>query len=480
MTGDAVLREVRPLARIPVVLLNVRSTLPTSSWTVHFVHGPRNTNAVTASPPLAAALASGGLRLRRYTIGGLEQDESLDRHVHFNYQKTPEFWRAFAAPMLLLFEPDTVMCPQPHVPLREFSQYAFVGAPWGAYASGLLPAWCNNLEHCVGNSGFSLWRRDVIAEVLSAPRTSSPCTLSAPCHPYSMRCAYACCGFVHCTLRCTERLSAAQCAVDANEPAHSAQAIGNETVSSLAPLVIDYLKARPSTFALALAFAFALVFALALALALTLSFDLALALASLQPQPQLQPNPKPSPKPHQAPPRRGKRAGPGMGSQKAMLLGRAGLARKGIKMSTIEASTRLHTTTAAPCAPAPLRYYTTAPLRHCATASLGQVVMNKWGVDIYMSTVLQSLRHHGRLPIPAVPPASFAAKFSVETVYKDDEHARVGTHKPYRFLNTTKLRRLMRNCPPVRKLLSATAKEDASADSRMAKGEQVMLASLAD
>ena len=55
----------------------------------------------------------------------------------------------------------------------------------------------------------------------------------------------------------------------------------------------------------------------------------------------------------------------------------------------------------------------------------------------------------------------------------------MGTHKPYRFLNTTKLRRLMRNCPPVRKLLSTTAKEDARADSRMAKGEQAMLASLA-
>jgi hypothetical protein len=196
LTGDAVLREVRPLARIPVVLLNVRSTLPTSSWTVHFVHGPRNTNAVTASPPLAAAITSGGLRLRRYTIGGREQDESLDRHMHFNYQKTPEFWRAFAAPMLLLFEPDTVMCPQPHVPLREFSRYAFVGAPWGAYASGMLPAWCNNLEHCVGNSGFSLWRRDVIAEALCTG-TSSPCTL---CTLPPLLCTLRLCVLRLCTL----------------------------------------------------------------------------------------------------------------------------------------------------------------------------------------------------------------------------------------------------------------------------------------
>ena len=105
--------------------------------------------------------------------------------------------------------------------------------------------------------------------------------------------------------------------------------------------------------------------------------------------------------------------------------------------------------------------------------------MNKWGVDIYMSTVLQTLRHHGRLPIPAVPPAPLAASFSVETVYEDDEHAPVGTHKPYRFLNTTQLRRLMHNCPPLRTLLNTTANEAASADTRMAKGEQAMLASLA-
>jgi hypothetical protein len=45
------------------------------------------------------------------------------------------------------------------------------------------------------------------------------------------------------------------------------QAIGNETVSSLAPLVIDYLQASPSTIALALALAFALTLSVGLALA---------------------------------------------------------------------------------------------------------------------------------------------------------------------------------------------------------------------
>eukprot|EP00964_Phaeocystis_antarctica_P059627 scaffold35427_cov35-Phaeocystis_antarctica.AAC.1 len=297
LTGDAVLREVRPLARIPVVLLNVRNTLPTSSWTVHFMHGPRNTNAVTASPPLAAAIVSGGLRLRRYTIGGREQDESLDRHVHFNFQKTPEFWRTFAAPMLLLFEPDTVMCPQPHVPLLEFSRYAFVGAPWGAYASGLLPAWCNNLEHCVGNSGRALH---------PAPRRPAPSLHPATPALHVALMHAASLYIVPSAARRASLPPTAPSTQMSRIPCLPVQAIGNETVGSLAPLVIDYLKASPNTLALALAFA------LALALAPALAFALALALASPQPQPQLQPNPNPNPNPnpHQAPPRQGDAARP--------------------------------------------------------------------------------------------------------------------------------------------------------------------------
>ena len=54
------------------------------------------------------AQASGGLLLRRYVIHGREVDECLDRHAHFNYQKEPEFWRLFTAPLLLLFEPDSM------------------------------------------------------------------------------------------------------------------------------------------------------------------------------------------------------------------------------------------------------------------------------------------------------------------------------------------------------------------------------------
>ena len=65
---------------------------------------------------------------------GKPVDWTLDRHLHFNWQKTEDFWARFSRPWLLLFEPDTVMCPRPRLPLETFSDYAFVGAPWAKNA----------------------------------------------------------------------------------------------------------------------------------------------------------------------------------------------------------------------------------------------------------------------------------------------------------------------------------------------------------
>ena len=66
LLGDAVLREIRPRPWLPLVLENARYTLPHSTWTVHFVHGPNNTQPVLEHAALARAINRGALRLRRY------------------------------------------------------------------------------------------------------------------------------------------------------------------------------------------------------------------------------------------------------------------------------------------------------------------------------------------------------------------------------------------------------------------------------
>ena len=180
LLGDAVLMDVRPLPRLPMVLLNFRTVLDDKDWTLHFMHGPRNHQAVRDSPRLLQYIASGGLRLRRFTIRGVAVDESVDYNDVDHYQQTYEFWSSFSRPLLLMFEADAALCPSPTLPLHTFYNYTFVGAPWllpyrtraGTYSARKpkdphYPKFCFNLEHCSGNSGLSLWRRDVMANLLA-------------------------------------------------------------------------------------------------------------------------------------------------------------------------------------------------------------------------------------------------------------------------------------------------------------------------
>ena len=63
MSGDAVLTDLRHLARLPSVLLNYVQLLP-PAWTVHFIHGDDNHHRVRADPPLQQYLQAGRLQLR--------------------------------------------------------------------------------------------------------------------------------------------------------------------------------------------------------------------------------------------------------------------------------------------------------------------------------------------------------------------------------------------------------------------------------
>ena len=176
VAGDAVMVEVRENSRNIMVLSNFRSVLP-SQWVVHFWHGPTNSEAVRAAPRMASAIATGSLILRRVTVNGVPATAAS--FTLSNYQKllsSVDFWSSFSRQHLLLFEADSVLCPSPSVPLSAFANTSFVGAPWSQSKQVRWaelerafppPQWCFNLQRCVGNSGLSLWRRDIIEQVLS-------------------------------------------------------------------------------------------------------------------------------------------------------------------------------------------------------------------------------------------------------------------------------------------------------------------------
>ena len=188
LEGEAVILEPRPLKRLPTVLLNAWQQLPSGSWSITLVHGRHMSAHLRSSEDLRPALASGVLRLRG--LSGILDAAGMGHTYRANspifqgrlwYNQLllrAGFWASFSAPLLLLFESDTALCPSPTRPLAAFAGYGYVGAPWAAYPGGWFPAWCRNLGSCVGNSGLSLWRRDIMQNVTSQPPSAYEATVA--------------------------------------------------------------------------------------------------------------------------------------------------------------------------------------------------------------------------------------------------------------------------------------------------------------
>lgn len=165
--GDAVLAEPRAMIHLPAVLLNALQYVP-QGWTVHAVHGLENAPLLRQAPELQPAIADRSLQFRLLSAVGVTEYR-VGRAWYNAMVLSNAFWSAFTARSLLLFESDSAFCPRPTRPLLSFAGYAFVGAPWSAHRDMFFPAWCRNLDSCVGNSGFSLWRRDIMQNVTSRP-----------------------------------------------------------------------------------------------------------------------------------------------------------------------------------------------------------------------------------------------------------------------------------------------------------------------
>jgi len=171
--GDAVLIEPRQWQSLALTLLNVRAHLP-ASWTLHLF--TVNTTwmdqaAAGAHPalrrsidlrhlllhPLPKRLLSVQAPQDHTTARGTAQRAFRDRaKLAYNiFLASEEFWSIFNRRWLLLFEVDSVLCANPTWPLEHFIRSepssVFWGAPW---------KWNHGMD--VGNSGLSLWRRDVM------------------------------------------------------------------------------------------------------------------------------------------------------------------------------------------------------------------------------------------------------------------------------------------------------------------------------
>ena len=161
-TGDAVIVEPRRLLRMPLVLHNVRTHLP-SDWRVRHMHRPGAIAAEIARADLLPyPLLSHAIRTGALMLEPLPFDPPGRNRVWYNaYLLSPGFWLHFSSPWLLLFEADAVLCPQPTWALSTFlhRRFMYIGAPWRGPKTP--PAYLRHHIVCC-NSGLSLWRRDKV------------------------------------------------------------------------------------------------------------------------------------------------------------------------------------------------------------------------------------------------------------------------------------------------------------------------------
>jgi hypothetical protein len=158
---------------MPQVLMNFIRHLP-PRWVTNVLHGREN-GYVRASSKLQPSISAGSLKFMLIDDMGLgvsHADYKNGREWYNRMLARSAFWTVFSSPLLLLFEMDSALCSSPTRPLQSFSGaagYAFIGAPWSAYKDGFFPHQCRNLGSCVGNSGLSLWRRDIMQRVTALP-----------------------------------------------------------------------------------------------------------------------------------------------------------------------------------------------------------------------------------------------------------------------------------------------------------------------
>ena len=178
-SGDAVMLEPREMSRRPLVLLNFRAHLP-ANWPVHLMilEGVKRTQDALAdfSPLLSTALLRGLLRVRALPrkhpavallANATRPHAAKDKYSRVRwynlYLAAPDFWQRFHSRWLLLFEMDSALCSKPNWQLERFLEQPFIfwGAPWSRHSA----AAGESRGKPGGNSGLSLWRRDVIAAV---------------------------------------------------------------------------------------------------------------------------------------------------------------------------------------------------------------------------------------------------------------------------------------------------------------------------
>ncbi len=144
----AIIVEPRQWKSMEFVLANVLENLD-ADWNVMVFHG--NKNKEWLEEIIRTKLPSA--QQSRITLSPLGVD-NLTRDEYSALMMSKDFLNKIPTEMFLVFQTDSMICPQNKDLLQKFMKYDYVGAPWG------------HEPDPVGNGGFSLRRKSKMLEIV--------------------------------------------------------------------------------------------------------------------------------------------------------------------------------------------------------------------------------------------------------------------------------------------------------------------------
>ncbi len=168
MSKVAVIVETREHKALSFVLNNVMSILP-DEWGLQIFHGNKNfeyVNSICKDSNLNAVFSN-------LKVDDLNHDEYVELFTSKN------FWESCVGETILIFQTDSMLCPNSEHVIEEFEHFDFIGGYWGNILNPL-----DSIYNRVMNGGLSLRKRSFMLDIIENRLESYLKDGGNPCEDY--------------------------------------------------------------------------------------------------------------------------------------------------------------------------------------------------------------------------------------------------------------------------------------------------------
>lgn len=154
MSKVAVIVETREHKAMPFVLNNVMSVLP-DDWDLQIFHGSNNLNYITDVIQNDELLKNKNIYFN---------DLNTNELNHGNYVKlftSLEFWNSCEGEIILIFQTDSMLCPNSKYKIEDFEHFNYIGGYWGNVLNPL-----DFDYNRVMNGGLSLRKKSFMLDII--------------------------------------------------------------------------------------------------------------------------------------------------------------------------------------------------------------------------------------------------------------------------------------------------------------------------